>query len=170
MMRLLASPYHARIALDQYRDIGLGVGPVQGWTTLTADLGVAGSARGQIPAAVVTFPCDGVTGAVASNFGENPSPLPSAWGQPILVRGAPDFQVTSVSITGPQGSVAIQRIYGLGQATDPNGEIPAGWAAILPAALQTNTTYSVTIGWISARAAGKSAFSFSTGSQFLPLP
>lgn len=170
VLRLLASPYHERIALDQYRDIGLGVGPVAGWTTLTADLGVAAGAHSQIPASVVTYPCDGITGAVASNFGENPSPLSTAWGQPIVVRGASDLQVNAVAITGPQGPVAIQKIYGLGQASDPNNEIPAGWAAILPAPLQANTTYAVTINWISSGTPGKSSFSFSTGSLVLASP
>jgi hypothetical protein len=165
---LLAVPYHAALMLDQFHDVGFGWSTVAGFPTLTADLGTRSGQSGFVPSGVVTYPCNGVTDAVAVAIGESPSPFPSSpstrWGQSITVRGPADLAINSVSITGPAGSVQILATYGAGQMTDPNntGDFTQGTFAIIPAPLQANTTYSVSIGYTTGGAAGRRDFSFTT--------
>jgi uncharacterized protein YkwD len=165
--RLYAAPYHGQLMLDSARDIGIGSLPFQGVTGLTMDFGFP--VASQAPASVLTYPCEGTTGVMAFNRNEVPSPLPDqqnpTWGQPIMVRGASDLRVSTASITGPQGSVTIQVIYGDGQTPDPHGLINQGWAAVLPAALAPNTEYTVSVNWTSRTRPGSSNFKFTTGPQ-----
>jgi uncharacterized protein YkwD len=165
--RLFAAPYHGQLMLDGARDIGIGTAMYQGATGLTMDFGFPFTP--QAPASVLTYPCEGTTGVLAFNRNEIPSPLPDqqdpTWGQPIMVRGAADLRVSSASITGPDGLVGIQAIYGDGQTTDPQGLINRGWAAVLPAALAPNTEYTVSVNWTSRSQPGSSNFKFTTGPQ-----
>jgi hypothetical protein len=168
MRALLAAPYHAALLLNDFRDIGIAWSPVNGLPTLTADLGTRAGASLPQPAGVLTFPCSGITDAVPVGSNESPSPFPSnpaaTWGQPITVRGPADLAITAASITGPTGSVAIQAIYGNGQTADPNstGDFTNGWFTIIPAPLQANTTYAVSINYTTGGVATNRSFNFST--------
>lgn len=165
---LLAVPYHAALMLDQFRDVGFGWSTVSGFPTLTADFGTRSGQSGFIPAGVVTYPCNGVSDAVAVATGESPSPFPSnpsaQWGQTITVRGPSDLAISAASITGPGGSVQILATYGAGQMADPHntGDFTQGTFAIIPAPLQANTTYNVSIAYTTGGAAGRRDFSFTT--------
>jgi len=167
--RLFAAPYHGQLMLDSARDIGIGSAPFQGVTGLTMDFGFPNSVTRTVPTSVLTYPCEGTTGTLAFNRNETPNPFPDqqnpTWGQPIMLRGPSDLHVTSATITGPQGTVAIQVIYGDGQATDPQGLINRGWAAVMPVALVTNTEYAVSVNWTARGVSGGSNFKFSTGAQ-----
>jgi uncharacterized protein YkwD len=165
--RLYAAPYHGQLMLDSARDVGIGSMAFQGVTGLTMDFGFP--VASQVPASVLTYPCEGTTGVMAFNRNEVPSPLPDqqnpTWGQPIMVRGAADLRVSTASITGPQGAVAIQVIYGDGQTPDPHGLIKEGWVAVLPVALAPNTEYTASVNWTSRTGPGSSNFKFTTGPQ-----
>jgi uncharacterized protein YkwD len=167
---LLAAPYHADSLLGSYRDVGFGTTTVTGVSMLVANVGVRTDQQRQQPTTIATYPCDGTTNAVALSAGESPSPFPNAqnqlWGQPITVHGPTDLRVTSATITGPSGSVAIQAIYGEGQSADPNYGATYwinGRATIIPAQLTPNTRYTVTIRYTSLGIAGAQTFSFTTG-------
>jgi uncharacterized protein YkwD len=165
---LLAAPYHEALLLNDFHDVGLGWSTVNGFPTLTADLGTSTGEVVTPPVGVVTYPCTGITDAVAQSDAESPSPFPSnssaTWGQPITVRGPADLAITSATITGPSGSVQIEAIYGNGQTADPNntGDFSNGWFVIIPATLQPATTYNVSIGYTASGVTGTKAFSFST--------
>lgn len=169
MRALLAAPYHAALLLNSFRDIGIAWGDVSGLPTLTADLGTRAGQSLPQPSGVVTYPCAGITDAVAVAGAESPSPFPSnpsaSWGQPVIVRGPSDLALTGASITGPSGSVAILATYGSGQTADPNntGDFTGGWFAIIPATLQPGTTYTVSLTYTTGGAAASRNFSFSTG-------
>jgi len=165
--RLFAAPYHGQLMVDSARDVGIGSAPFQGVAGLTMEFGFP--SQSQAPAAVLTYPCEGTTGVLAFNRNESPTPLPNlqnpSWGQPIIVRGASDLRLSAATITGPQGTVAIQAIYGDGQTTDPQGEFNRGWATVLPVPLAANTQYTVNLNWTSRNQAGASSFRFTTGPQ-----
>ena len=165
---LLGAPYHAMILFDGLRDVGIGSAATSSGTQTVVNLGIAAGMVQTQPTSVVTYPCAGVSGLVAVNSNENPSPLPSVqnatWGQPINVRGAADLSIKSASITGPQGSLAIQAIYGTGQTADPNGfYAKPGYGVIIPAPMTPNTTYTATVNYVSSGAAGATTFTFTTG-------
>jgi len=165
--RLFAAPYHGQLMIDSARDVGISSAPYQGVIGLTMEFGFP--SLPQAPATVLTYPCEGTTGVLALNRNETPSPLPDqdnpSWGQPIIVRGPSDLRLNSASITGPQGAVPIQVIYGDGKIPDPQGEFTRGWATVLPVALAANTQYAVSLNWTSGNQAGASNFTFTTGSQ-----
>jgi len=164
--RLFAAPYHQMLMLDSARDIGIGAAPYRGVAGLTMDFGFRPTGT-PAPASVLTYPCEGTTGVLPFNRNESPSPLPEqhdpSWGQPILVRGAADLRVKSASITGPQGSVAIQVIYGDDQTADPHGQFAGGWASVLPVQLAPNTQYAASVSWTARSQSGSSNFNFTTG-------
>lgn len=168
---LLAAPYHAALLLDAFHDVGFGWSTVSGFPTLTGDLGVRAGQGGVARGALVTYPCNGITDAIAVGANEEPSPFPSntsaRWGQPVIVRGPSDLAINSASITGPLGSVQVLAIYGPGQAADPNntGDFTQGTFSIIPAPLQPNTTYTVGIAYTSGGTAGRRDFSFATGAR-----
>jgi len=167
--RLFAAPYHGQLMLDSARDVGIGTAQFQGVAGLTMDFGFPLSITRPVLASVLTYPCDGTSGVLAFNTNETPSPFPNqqnpTWGQPIIVHGASDLQVTAASITGPQGAVPIQVIYGDGQTTDPQGLINNGWAAVMPVPLAANTQYAVSVNWTTRGQSGNRNFNFSTGPQ-----
>lgn len=167
--RLLAAPYHSQELLDGYRDAGIGLnGPF-----MFVNTGTAPGKALQMSADVRTYPCEGTAGTMANTRGETPSPFAAEgsdvqWGQPVIVYGAPDLKVTSASVTGPLGSVAIKALYGNGGSVDPNGYFKnsdvSGKFAIIPSAtLATNTTYTVTINGINKASPFTRTFSFTTG-------
>jgi len=168
---LLAAPYHAAVLLGSFRDVGIGWSTVGGDPTLTIDVATKFGQPPQLPAGVATFPCAGTTGVTALSVGENPSPFPTnasaKWGQPIIVRGASNLAINSVTITGPSGSVPVLAIYGDGQTADPNnmGLFTQGMFTIIPAPLQVNSSYNVVMTYTNAGVAGQTSFTFSTGGQ-----
>jgi len=168
---LLAAPYHAALLVNGFRDVGIGWGPVGGLPVLTIDLGTRLGQSNQGVTGVVTYPCSGITDAVPVGGSETPSPFPSnasaTWGQPVTVRGPADLRITSATITGPLGSVQVQAIYGDGQQADPNGtgDFTQGFFTIIPATLQPNATYSVSIAYTTGGTPGRKDFSFTTASR-----
>ncbi|MCW8199371.1 CAP domain-containing protein [Verminephrobacter aporrectodeae subsp. tuberculatae] len=167
---ILGSPYYGLVALHGLRDVGLAWGPTAVGRTLEMVFGLAENTEFQDAGKVLTYPCEGSAGVMASTGGEDllislfTGPV-VVWGQPILVKGASDLRVAAASITGPGGPVAIKAIYGDGQTTDPEGECKAGVACAIPVALATNTTYTATVSGTNAGAEFTSTFSFRTGAQ-----
>lgn len=168
---LLAAPYHAALLLNDFRDVGVGWSSVAGAPTLTLNVGTRLGQPLSQPSRVLTYPCNGITDAVPAGSNEAPSPFPAnpaaRWGQPVMVRGPADLALTSASITGPQGDVQVQAIYGEGQAADPNatGDFTRGSFAIIPAPLQPNTTYTVSIEYRTGGVSGRTDFSFATAAR-----
>jgi hypothetical protein len=164
---LMAAPYHAQSLLTGFRDVGLAWNVVGSLNTLTADLGVPASAQFQSPQGVATFPCAGTTDAVPRGSNESPSPFPSnpdaQWGQPVTVTGPDSLRLTSATITGPSGPVALLVIYGSGATVDPNGAFTDGWFSVIPEVLQPSTSYAVAIDYTVLGAPGAARFTFTTG-------
>lgn len=164
---LMAAPYHARSLLTGFLEVGLAWNAVASFDTLTVVLGVPASAQLQSPQGVATFPCAGTTDAVARNANESPSPFPSnpdaQWGQPITVAGPEPLRITSATITGPSGPVALLVTYGSGATADPNGSFTDGWFSVIPEVLQPGTSYAVAIDYSVAGTPGSARFSFATG-------
>lgn len=133
---------------------------------VVAELGRKLDVELQEPADVVTYPCQGITGTLATNELEIPSPLPAItnpkWGQPIVVKGGPTLRLSSATITGPAGNVPIQALYGDGRTPDANAYCKDGWACVVPAELTPNTTYTVNLAWTNAGVPGGRTFTFST--------
>ncbi|MCW5322569.1 CAP domain-containing protein [Verminephrobacter aporrectodeae subsp. tuberculatae] len=173
--RILSAPYHLLVALHGLRDVGVALGPtIVGFRTLVMLFGLTKSAEhqdaeSQDAGKVLTYPCEGSTGVLASIGEEAPTPFPeeadAVWGQPILVKGASDLRVAAVWITGHGGSVAIKALYGDGQTTDPNGQCKEGVACIIPAALVPDTSYIATVTGKNAGARFRSTFRFRTGAR-----
>jgi Cysteine-rich secretory protein family len=163
---LMAAPYHAKSLLTGFREVGLAWNVVASLDTLTVDLGVRVSAQLQAPQGVATFPCADTTDAVARGGNESPSPFPSnpdaQWGQPITVAGPQALRITSATITGPSGPVALLVTYGSGATADPNGAFADGWFSVIPEALQPGTSYAVAIDYTVSGTPGSARFSFAT--------
>ena len=163
--QLLSGPYHGKDLTIGYRDVGM------------ASFGIAFVAMPALASGqemqhnngdVRTYPCEGTTGTLSTSEGEIPSPFPSEsnakWGQPILVYGSADLAVSTATVTGPSGTVAIKAIFG--KDVDPNGYFKAGstGVAVIPAATMTpNTAYTVTIAGTNKGSAFTKSFSFTTG-------
>ncbi|MCW8206467.1 CAP domain-containing protein [Verminephrobacter aporrectodeae subsp. tuberculatae] len=168
-VRSILSAPHTLVALHGLRDVGLAWGPTAVGRTLEMVFGLAENAVHQDAGKVLTYPCEGSAGVLASTGEEVPTPFlaeaDAIWGQPILVKGASDLRVAAASITGPGGAVTIKALYGDEQTTDPNGRCKAGVACIIPVALATNTTYTATVSGTNAGAGFMSTFSFRTGAR-----
>ncbi|MCW5221989.1 CAP domain-containing protein [Verminephrobacter aporrectodeae subsp. tuberculatae] len=168
-VRSVLSAPQALVALHGFRDVGLAWGPTAVGRTLEMVFGLAEGAVHQDAGEVLTYPCEGSAGVLASTGEEVSAPFlaeaDAIWGQPILVKGASDLRVAAASITGPGGLVAIKALYGDGQTTDPNGQCKAAVACVIPVALATNTTYTATVSGTNAGAWFMSIFSFRTGAR-----
>jgi len=164
---LMAAPYHAQSLLTGFMEVGLAWNTVASLDTLTVDLGVPAQSQLRSPEGVATFPCAGITDAMARGGNESPSPFPSdpnaEWGQPIIVAGPEALRITSAGITGPSGPVRLLVTYGTGATTDPNGTFTDGWFSVIPEVLQPGTTYAVAIDYTIAGVPGSTRFSFATG-------
>lgn len=164
---LMAAPYHAQSLLTGFHEVGLAWNVVSSLDTLVVDLGVPAPSQLQLPQRVATFPCEGITDAIARGGNESPSPFPSdpdaEWGQPITVAGPETLRITSATITGPAGPVRLLVTYGEGAATDPNGSFIDGWFSVIPEVLQPGTSYAVAIDYDVAGTPGSTRFSFTTG-------
>ena len=186
--RLLGAPYHLMGLMQGNRDIGVSVktgGPIGSGADLTytgagnavwllADMASSPTRwlQAQNASTVLTYPCDGVTDTVYEITTETPSPVPSRdlaaqpIGQPIYVQAPYGAQltITSASITGPAGSVAL--LPTMTAANDPNHELLGNEALIIPSnALSTDTTYSVTVNGSNGGAIFSKNFTFMTGSS-----
>jgi uncharacterized protein YkwD len=164
---LMAAPYHAQSLLNGFLEVGIAWNVVASLDTLTVDLGVPAPSQLQSLQGVATFPCAGVTDAVARGGNESPSPFPSNpdahWGQPITVAGPASLRIISATITGPAGPVALLVTYGSGATVDPNGTFTDGWFSVIPGVLQPGTSYAVAIDYTVASTPGSAHFSFATG-------
>lgn len=167
--KLLAGPYHATgILSSSFLDVGLAYTPFfLNYSTLVVDLGVQSGKTPPRVTDVRTYPCEGTVGALNSVGGESPSPFPGEsnpiWGQPVIVHGDVSLRVTSASIIGPAGPVAIKVIYGDGQSVDPAGYFKYGSAAIIPAPLAPSTIYTVTVNGTNKGQPFTRTFRFQTG-------
>jgi hypothetical protein len=157
---LAGGTYHGGVVTDGYRDVGLS----WGGGAFAVELGVASGLVKQSAPGVRTYPCDGSSEVVTSITAEQPNPFPNqstAWGPTIQVIGD-QVRISSASITGPAGSVAIRAIYADGQQVDPNARCLGNRACVIPVALQARTTYQVQIAGTQGGAAFTRAFSFTT--------
>lgn len=144
VLGLISAPYHARVATDGYKDTGLSYGG-------GAFVFVGGVPTGMISnfaPAVRSYPCAGSSDVINITYGESPSPFPNeptaTWGPSIVVTGQA-IRVTTASITGPSGPVAIKALYGDGQTTDPNNSCRGDRACIIPVPLALSTIYRVRV-------------------------
>lgn len=158
---LIGLPYHAFLATEGTLDIGLA----WGGAAFVAVIGTPTGKAMQAASGVRTYPCDGSANVIFAGFSEVPSPFPSQpgtnWGPTITVVGT-QIRVSSASVTGPSGSVAMKAIYGDGQAADPNGVCKTDRACIIPVPLEQGTVYQVTISGTQGGTPFTKAFSFTT--------
>ena len=167
---MAAGVYHQGLIVDPVSLVGFG----ESQTTYNGYPQVVGSVMlGQFSNIVtesqspLTFPCQGATGLPYKNGGgETPTPpnTSGSWGTPVTVMGNPSdtIRLTSATITGPSGSVAVQI---LDSSTDPNHEIQSYEGVVYPtSALVANTQYSVTISGTVNGASFSRNFTFTTGS------
>ena len=180
---LLGAPYHLLEAMSSVREMGVSVksgGPSGADITgasrvsyIVVNMAYAGQVLPQLQNAkeVLTYPCQGITGTNWQLQGEFPSPVPSRnlgtspIGQPIFVQVLEGNKLTiaSASIVGPLGAVAL--LPTMTRANDPNTELGAHQALIMPnAPLKPNTSYSVSISGLNSGVAFSRNFSFQTGS------
>jgi len=168
---LLAGPFDGFVMLtSSFLEVGVASTPMgTGRSSLVMDFGRPQGQQPPLVSSVRTYPCEGSVGVAAVRGGETPNPFPNEanpqWGQPIFVFDDDLlFQLTSASITGPSGPVAIQLIYAAGQANDPLGYFQLGAAAIIPAPLAPSTLYTVTINGRTGSGPFTQTFRFQTGS------
>lgn len=183
---LLGAPYHLRTLVSGHRDVGISVktgGPIGSG----ADMTFAGAASAayllfdieastssplqlQDTNSVLTFPCNGITGASNAIFSEVPNPLPSvAWGvtgigQPILVqvRQGQSLQIITASIVKAVASTPVTILATLTAQNDPNSVVGGNQAIIIPAALTPQTEYVVTINGLNGSVRFTNQFNFTT--------
>lgn len=184
VLHQLQAPYHSLNMLGQFTDIGISHIPSRDNYMSEVDItnfnyGSGGLAIGQLPSAtgsagVRTYPCDGVTGVLASFYGETPSPIArnmrtAPAGHPIMVIG--DFQknltLTSASVIEvPTGrSLPIHRLSTAANDINP-GYLSSHVGYVLPdVPMLPNTAYSVTVSGSNNGQAFTRNFTFSTGSR-----
>jgi uncharacterized protein YkwD len=189
--RLLAAPYHMTDIFAGFRDVGISVKSSGqtgsgadyivsnvAWSPyvyLGADFGAQPSspAQHQSSSDVLTYPCEGVTGTVYQLTAETPNPVPSRnlatnpIGQPIFVQvlAGQTLVISSVTVTGPSGSVGL--LPTMTSANDPNTELAANQAFIMPSApLAPSSTYTVAITGTNNGATFSKNFTFTTGSIY----
>jgi hypothetical protein len=191
---LLAAPYHLQEMMFAFREVGISVktgGPTGSGADVTGDglfysyhvamdSGMS-KTNGMLPqiqgaTEVLTYPCEGVTNSAFELRNEAPNPVPgrdlstNPVGQPIYVQSRDGIAlvITSASVTGPSGSVAL--LPTLTKASDQVSN-PAGvWygtgnqAIILPdSPLSPNSNYSVVINGTILGAPFTKRFTFKTG-------
>ena len=183
---LLGAPYHLRGLVGAHREVGLsvrssgivgsgadyaepGLAPAV-WLSISAGSTQALTPQRQSSSDVLTYPCNGVTGTAYQLTGESPNPVTprdlatNPIGQPILVQLLEGrlLVVSSASVTGPGGSVAL--LPTMTYANDPNFRVEPHQAIIMPnLPLAPNTSYSVVINGTNNGVAFTRSFSFTTG-------
>jgi uncharacterized protein YkwD len=162
---LMNVPYHAVVALEGMRDVGIATDA----GVIVMDPGVKTGAALQSAPGVRTYPCDGISDVRPSVGNEEPSPFPSEaagtqWGPTISVVGKA-VRVAVASITGGTGSVAIKAILGDGATKDPLGLCTGTNACIVPQPLQAGTDYQVHLEGTDAGIPFTTDFTFTTASQ-----
>lgn len=161
MQELLDVPYHAVVALDSFRNVGIAYGG--GAIVINPGL-KAGVARQSAPG-VRTYPCEGTMYVRPSVTGEEPSPFPNQvgahWGPSISVVGHA-LHVSAASVTGPNGAVAVKAIFGDGATKDPNGFCVGANTCVILEPLKGGTTYQVHLAGTDNGEPFTRQFSFST--------
>ena len=163
--------YHQILVAHPTRYIGLGTAQTtyNGFPQYfgTFQIGDLANVSNSAP---LTFPCQGVTGLpYGGGIGETPTPpnmSAQGVGTPITVVGNPadTIRLQSATITGPNGSVAVQV---LDASTDPNHELASFQGEVYPTSpLTANTQYSVSIQGTDNGTPFTRNFTFTTGSTF----
>lgn len=185
---LLSAPYHLRLLMLGYSQIGLSVktgGPVGSG----ADIEFAGSsstthmvvnlvansehpAQSQASADVLTYPCAGVVGTKTTLFGELPSPIPNRnfltnpVGMSVYIQALAGqiLVITSSSIVKTSDSSPVPLAVTMTNANDPNIRLTPSQAFLIPdAPLADNTQYTVVIQGTNNGALFLKNFTFTTG-------
>jgi uncharacterized protein YkwD len=159
---LMNVPYHAVVALQGLRDVGIAYGG----GAIVIDPGLRTGSPLQSAAGVHTYPCDGIGDVRPSVSNEEPSPFPAEpwgtqWGPTISVVGKA-VRVSSATVTGLSGSVAIKAILGDGATKDPLGFCKAANACVVPQPLQPGSHYQVHLEGTDDGTPFTKDFSFST--------
>ena len=165
-----AGVYHQILVADPTQYVGLGTAqtPYNGYPNYFATFQI-GDLGNVSSAAPLTFPCAGTNGVPYGSSLESPQApgvSSSGWGTPITVVGNPadTIRLQSATITGPNGSVAVQVI---DASTDPNHELSPFQGEVYPTSpLTANTQYSVSIQGTDNGAPFTRGFTFTTGSTF----
>lgn len=183
---LLSAPYHLRELMGSYRDVGFSV-------RSGSDVGITGgrdtfvqinaaykaTAGPQVPTSseVLTYPCEGVTGASKALYNEQPNPVPgrdlraNPLGTSILVaiRDGQRLTITNATVTKTVTGRAVALRPPMTTANDPNAPCAAGClkshqAFILPdVPLDANSVYAVTIAGTNNGVSFNKSFKFTTG-------
>lgn len=166
----LGGVYHSQIAVAPYQNVGIGEsettynGAPQIWADITLT-----SPQTTTSTALVTFPCQGVTGVPFSDAGEIPAPpnTGAAWGTPVAIAGRVGDAIVlqSASMTGgTSGSPITLNV--LDSTKDTTGFFTSNEAVVYPSSpLQPNMTYTVTINGTDNGTPFTRTFSFTTGSS-----
>jgi uncharacterized protein YkwD len=159
---LMDVPYHAVVALEGLRDVGIASGA----GAIVMDPGRRTGVPLQSAAGVRTYPCDGITDVRPAVANEEPSPFPAdapgtQWGPTISVVGQA-VRVSVASITGGPGSVAIKAILGDGATKDPLGLCAGANACVVPQPLLPGTDYQVHLEGTDAGVPFTTDFTFTT--------
>ena len=162
---LMDVPYHAVVALEGLRDVGIAYGA----GAIVMDPGRQTGVPLQSAPGVRTYPCDGITDVRPSVSNEEPSPFPTdapgtQWGPTVSVVGKA-VRVSVASITGGTGSVAIKAILGDGATKDPLGLCTGANACVVPQPLLPGTEYQVHLEGTDAGVPFATDFTFTTAAQ-----
>ncbi len=169
-------PYHATVLFYDYAEVGMAWGTMpSGENLLVADYGNQ-TVSPTAPAysnAPITYPCSGLTGVQRENLTAEDTPpyingspatnTPDSWGTPIVIEGnvSDTVLLTSVSVTGPSGAVAVS-FYD--SSDDPQRVLIQSEAFAVPnAPLAATTTYSVVASGTINGTPFTRSFSFTTG-------
>lgn len=162
---LMDVPYHAAVALEPLRDVGIAYGD----GAIVIDPGLAAGAPKQLVSGVHTYPCNGVTGVFAQVIGESPAPFPNdppgMFSGPTISVVGHAVRVTAASVTGPDGAMPIKAILGDGQTKDINGFCTGANACIVLEPLQWASTYTVHVEGSDDGAPFSTDFRFMTADQ-----
>lgn len=185
---LLSAPYHMAGIMFVNREIGLslktgggtGSGADLTWPGGTsrvyfvADFAASSSMAPQLQAAseVLTYPCQGTDNTAYALRNESPNPIlpkdlaTNPIGQPVFIQvlAGRTLVIASSSITKASDTTAVLTTT-LTAATDPNFELTANQAFIMPSSpLAANTQYRVTIQGTNNGTPFTKDFTFTTGS------
>jgi uncharacterized protein YkwD len=178
---LLNAPYHLKGLVSGMREAGLAVRSSSDTGTSSprvilqwngAYAGAAGP-QGIAAADVLTYPCDGTTGATRALTNESPEPVPgrdlraNPLGTTVYIatRAGNTLAITGVTMTNTRTGAPVSLRSAVTAASDPQREYAGNEAYVAAdAPLDANTAYQVTVSGANNGAAFTRTFTFTTGS------
>lgn len=180
---LLSAPYHLQSLVAGFRDIGVSIVSSTEVSGKTNDfprtfenfnLGFTERSGSQEPGpdVVLSYPCEGTTGAAYRVTTEAPNPVPGRdlGANPIgpgivfTVKSGQVLELSSAVLVTANGNTSVPLRPTMTKSSDPNGLLGGHQAILIPdSALQRNTQYRVTVSGKNSGTSFYRSFVFTTG-------